>query len=309
MYTFDIFNEKLQNARDAQTHHPAAVEEFFDYALKSIFAFHERNTFRGEQILAKSQIIDQIQRELDESLDNVNNLANEMANVTSEANHRIAILRFQSIVYRVLKKGMQQREDALAEQNAREKNELQQEVVELTVENAKLAADFAKELAKQNKLLGEEMNTLRTVFQREEGKMNAARQRDQIQLTELKQKLEHALAQEEQVSQQNNILLSQMSAMENTHSILNPIYWSKASWYSFGIGLVVGEQAIEQFTDHKPVRRFIARGTKKLFGKSNSQTTERSAESLKPAMTGIEEYAAYVEAVPSPVVPVIQVHG
>lgn len=128
-------------------------------------------------------------------------------------------------------------------------------------------------------------------------------------LTELNQKLEHALAQEEQISQQNNILLSQMSAMENTHSILNPIYWSKASWYSFGIGLVVGEQAIEQCTGHKPIRRFIARGTKKLFGKSNSQTTELSAESLKPAMTGIEEYGAYVEAVPSPVVPVIQVHG
>ena len=107
---------------------------------------------------------------------------------------------------------------------------------------------------------------------------------------------------------ESELLLSQMSAIENQHSILNPVYWSKASWYSFAIGAAFGEQVIEQYTDYKPIRRLVARGAKKLFGKSNSQNVEKPMvpESLKPAMTGIEAQEAHVSV---PTVPVVQVHN
>ena len=131
----------------------------------------------------------------------------------------------------------------------------------------------------------------------------AVRNLDELKISELQDRLERALDSEEQTAQQNNILLSQMSALKNQHTILNPINWGKGQWYSFAIGVAVGEQAIEQFTDYKPIRRLVSRGAKKLFGKPDSQK-QVLPESFKPAMT--EEYGAHVSV---PAVPVVQVHS
>lgn len=296
MYTQEKFDQLLLEARNVQNPQPEAVETFFDFAHRFVFALNERNTFYKQRIQAESQTVKEIQAELEQSLTNINHLGNEMTAVTSAAHHKIALLRFQSIVQRVIKQGIKQK-------HARQKDELDEQIIELTLNNAKLTSDLAKELAEQNSRLANEVDTVRAVFQREKGTLNAARERNEIQITELTAKLERVLASEEQITQQNNILLSQMSAMKDQHSVFNPVYWDKVSWYSFAIGVAVGEQAIEQCTDYKPIRRLVSRGAKKLFGKSDSQK-KLIPESFKPGMT--PEYEAHVSV---PIVPVVQVHN
>lgn len=132
--------------------------------------------------------------------------------------------------------------------------------------------------------------------------------RDAIQINELQDRLERALDSEEQTAQQNNILLSQMSALKNQPTILNPINWGKGQWYSFAIGVAVGEQAIEQFTDYKPIRRLVSRGAKKLFGKTGSAKM-RVPETMKPTMSSIEQFNTHIGVSPVPTVPVVQVHN
>ena len=307
MYTLDRFNEFLTQARSSRnSNHPAAVERFFDFALQYVSALNERNRYYTQRIQAESATVNEIQNELDQSLQNINDLEKEMMALSSDANHKIALLRFQSIGNRVLKKALQERSvrmnAQLSEQNvdlARQNNQLQEEIVVLTEQNTQMALDFANSLAEQNGRLVEQLDTLRTTFRNQESASNAARD---AQLSQLQARLERALHTEEQTAQQNNILLSQMSAM-NQHSILNPLYWSKASWYSFAIGVAVGEQAIEQYSDFKPIRRLVCRGAKKLFGKSDSEK-KSVPESLKPAMTA--EYQTHVSV---PAVPVVRVHN
>ena len=197
------------------------MQTFFDFAKQYLFVLNERNAYIQQRLHAESQTVNDIQFELNESLQNIVNLGNEMTEVTSDAHHRIALLKFQSIVHRA----------------------------------------------------------------------------------NLKSKLEDSLHAEEQTAQQNNILLSQMSAMQNQHSVFNPVHWDKVSWCSFAIGVVVSEQAIEQFTNYKPIRGFVSRGIKKVLGKSDSQKKLVPA-SFKPAMAG--EYEAHVSV---PVIPVVQVHN
>lgn len=306
MYTIQRFNSLLAQAQQAQINGPVSpsIEAFLDFAKHFVLAQNERTDFYKNRLVAESATTTDLQSELDDCLADM-----------SAKQSKISILTFRDAVHRIVKK--QRKEKQFIErvgQSAREfaieadLKAAQEEVVEVTVQNAKLASDFAKEVAGHNARLAEEANTLREVFQGEQQKINAARQRDGMQLTELQNKLEHALAQEEQTSQQNNILLSQMSAIENQHSILNPVYWSKASWYSFAIGAAFGEQVIEQYTDYKPIRRLVSCGAKKLFGKSNSQNVDKQMvpESLKPAMTGIDAHEAHVSV---PTVPVVQVHN
>ena len=173
--------------------------------------------------------------------------------------------------------------------------------VELTLTNTQLTTDYANALAGQNTQLANQVNTAHATF-------CAVRNLDAIQINELQDRLERALDSEEQTAQQNNILLSQMSALKNQPTILNPINWGKGQWYSFAIGVAVGEQAIEQFTDYKPIRRLVSRGAKKLFGKTGSAKM-RVPETMKPTMSSIEQFNTHIGVSPVPTVPVVQVHN
>ena len=180
--------------------------------------------------------------------------------------------------------------------------------VELTLTNTQLTTDYANALAGQNTQLANQVNTAHATFR-------AVRNLDELKISELQEKLELALHQEEQTAQQNNILLSQMQAMQDKQSPSTFLGWNSTQWVSFNVGLF-GSAALMEATGHvyghsiKPYSYCFKKGKqglKKVFGK----TKMRVPDTMKPTISPMEQCDTHigVPVSPVPTVPVVQVHN
>lgn len=257
IYTKERFNHLLAQAQESHSNRPISpsIQTFFTFARDYMQALNERNDFKTQRLLAESVTVVDLQSELQDCL-------NDMTAFKADARQKISILTFRDNVNCIVKK--QLKDKRFIDRVGHSAREF---AIETNLQADLHAALVSKKLLEDNFELLE--NRLETTFE-----------------------------QNVRLHEQNNRLQSRLSEFESRYSkpnILNSINWGKTQWASFGVGVLVGEQVVEQFTSYQPVRNIVCHFAKKCVGKNGKPGPPPSFPSeLLPNETAKKTHTAVV---------------